>query len=220
MRKRLLFFCLAAVLSASCETDSYDKGQGEYSLMQADFAELTVNSQKQAVSFLTDEGLQLSLTQPATAAWIQRPDTTYRAIVYFNKVDSKQAELLALGTMPVLQPVEHWRFKELPQDPLGVESSWLTRNGKYINIGLLLRSGRIDDEEGTHAIALACDTVLQHPDQKRTAYYRLLHAQGDTPEYYTNRRYVSILLPQDRPDSVCLSIQTYDGTLRKQYVLQ
>lgn len=220
MRKSLLFFCLAALLCSSCETDSYDKGQGEYSLMQADFAELTVNSQKQVVSFLTDEGLLLSLTQPATTAWIQRPDTTYRGIVYFNKVDSKQAELLALGTMPVLQPVEHWRFKEQPQDPVGVESSWLTRNGKYINIGLLLRSGRIDDEEGTHAIALACDTVLQHSDQKRTAYYRLLHAQGDTPEYYTNRRYISILLPQDRPDSVCLSIQTYDGTLRKQYVLQ
>jgi hypothetical protein len=83
----------------------------------------------------------------------------------------------------------------------------------------LLKNGRVDDEEGTHAVALAQDTVLTNPDQTRTAYYRLLHDQGDAPEYYTNRRYISILLPQDRPDSVRLSIKTYNGTLRKQIKL-
>ena len=217
--KKLFAFSLFAFLLFSCETDSYEKGEGPYSQMQGDFAELTVNSQKQGVSFLTDEGEEFTLTSPATSSWIQRPDTVYRAIVYFNKVASGMAEAVAMGQMGVLRPVEHWRFKEQPQDPLGVESVWLTRNGKYINMGLLLKNGRVEDSEGVHAMALCRDTVLLNPDQTRTAYYRLLHSQGDAPEYYTNRRYVSILLPQDRPDSVRLSIRTYNGTLEKQFAL-
>ena len=217
--KKLFAFSLFAFLLFSCETDSYEKGEGQYSQMQGDFAELTVNSQKQGVSFLTDEGEEFTLISPATSSWIQRPDTVYRAIVYFNKVASGMAEAVAMGQMGVLRPVEHWRFKEQPQDPLGVESVWLTRNGKYINMGLLLKNGRVEDSEGVHAMALCRDTVLLNPDQTRTAYYRLLHSQGDAPEYYTNRRYVSILLPQDRPDSVRLSIRTYNGTLEKQFAL-
>ena len=77
----------------------------------------------------------------------------------------------------------------------------------------------MDGTEGTHAIALCQDTVLVNADLTRTAYYRLLHDQGDAPEYYTNRRYVSIQLPQDRPDSVRLSIDTYEGTLEKLFAL-
>ncbi len=217
--KKSLIYAVLALLFLSCERESYDTGQGTYSLMQADFVELTINTQQQATSFLTDEGEQYTLTAPATASWIQRPDTTYRAITYYNKVAKGQAEKVSMGALGVLRPIEHWRFKKEPQDPLGVESVWLTKNGKYINLGLLLKNGRVDDEEGTHAVALAQDTVLINPDQTRTAYYRLLHDQGDAPEYYTNRRYISILLPQDRPDSVRLSIKTYNGTLRKQMKL-
>lgn len=217
--RKLMAFLFPVCLLCSCETDSYDKGEGKYSLMQADFVELTVNSEKQGTQFLTDEGEQYRLVTPVTASWIQRPDTIYRAIVYFNKTAAGEAQATAMGQMGVLRPIEHWRFKEQPQDPLGVESLWLTRNGKYINIGLLLKNGRVDDTEGTHAIALCQDTVLVNADLTRTAYYRLLHDQGDAPEYYTNRRYVSIQLPQDRPDSVRLAIDTYEGTLEKLFAL-
>ena len=217
--RKLLALLMTTCLFGACETDSYDKGEGKYSLMQADFVELTVNSEKQGTQFLTDEGEQYRLVTPVTASWIQRPDTIYRAIVYFNKTAAGEAQATAMGQMGVLRPIEHWRFKEQPQDPLGVESLWLTRNGKYINIGLLLKNGRVDDTEGTHAIALCQDTVLVNADLTRTAYYRLLHDQGDAPEYYTNRRYVSIQLPQDRPDSVRLAIDTYEGTLEKLFAL-
>ena len=217
--RKLMALLFPVCLLCACETDSYDKGEGKYSLMQADFVELTVNSEKQGTQFLTDEGEQYRLITPVTASWIQRPDTIYRAIVYFNKTAAGEAQATAMGQMGVLRPIEHWRFKEQPQDPLGVESLWLTRNGKYINIGLLLKNGRVDDTEGTHAIALCQDTVLVNADLTRTAYYRLLHDQGDAPEYYTNRRYVSIQLPQDRPDSVRLAIDTYEGTLEKLFAL-
>jgi len=62
-------------------------------------------------------------------------------------------------------------------------------------------------------VGVAQDTVLVHPDQKTTAYYRFLHSQNGIPEYYTNRRYVSILLPQQRPDTIRFCIQTYEGVV-------
>jgi len=215
MKKTISYIIFCMSFLVGCETESYETGQGKYSLMQADFVELSVDAQKQATGFTTDEGEQYTLTTPATASWILRPDTTYRAIIYYNKVGEGKAEKVSMGGMGVLLPIEHWRFKSQPQDPLGVESIWLTKNRKYINIGLLIKNGRIDDEEGVHAIAMSCDTVIVNADKSRTAYYRLLHDQGDAPEYYTNRRYVSMLIPSDRPDSINLSIQTYDGVLRK-----
>lgn len=202
----------------SCETDSYEKGEGEYSLMQADFAELTVNATMQAVAFTTDDGDTYQLTAPFTAKWLQTADTTYRAIVYYNKVSEGQAEPMAAGAVPTLSPVQHWRFKELPQDPLGLESAWLAKNGKYLNLGLLIKSAYVDDEEPAHQVGLAQDTVYVRDNGRRTACYRLLHSQNNIPEYYTNRRFVSILLPNERPDTVRLVINTYDGVIEKTFI--
>ena len=40
------------LLFAACTTDSYETGEGTYSRMVADFAELKSNDQKQGVSFV------------------------------------------------------------------------------------------------------------------------------------------------------------------------
>ena len=131
------------------------------------------------------------------------------------------ADIKSVGYMPTIIPRKSEDFKRQPQHPVGLESVWLTKTGKYINLGLLLKNGRVNDEEGMHALAIVCDEVRQNADQTRTAFYRLLHDQGDAPEYYSNRRYVSILLPDDRPDSVRLSIETYQqGTVEKRFALK
>lgn len=216
--KRFLPFYLVTLLLFSCETDSYEKGEGQYSLMQADFCQLAVNGQKQATQFTTDDGDTYQLVPPLTAKWIETADTTYRTVIYYNKVASAQAEIVSLGVIPTLHPIAHWRVKNQPQDPIGFESAWLARNGKYLNVGLLMKTGRIDDEELPHTIGLVQDTLLVQPDGKRTAYYRFLHSQNGIPEYYTNRRYISIQLPGECPDTIHFSLQTYDGLLEKTFI--
>ena len=211
-------FYAALLLLTACETDSYDKGEGRYSLMQADFCDLAVNAQKQAVSFVTDDGDSYVLSSPVTAKWIGTADTTYRAIIYYNKVEKNQAMAVSLGMVATLSPIAHWRYKEEPMDPIGFESAWIAQSGKYLNVGLLIKTGRIDDEELPHSIGLAQDTVYVRDDGKRTAYYRLLHSQNGVPEYYTNRRYISILLPQERPDTIYFSMQTYDGIIERMLI--
>ena len=220
MRKLLLLSAVLLSLTA-CETDSYEKGQGKYSLMRADLADMYIDGEKTAVAFVTDDGDDFQLTNSFTAKWIATADTTYRLSVYYNKVDNKRAEVIGLNHVATIRPLAHWRLRKQPQDPVGVESAWVVRNGRYLNLGLLFKSGRMeDDEEGSHTIGLAQDTVLVNADGKRTAYYRFLHDQGDTPQYYTNRRYVSILLPEEqRPDSVSISVNTFAGTYERKFAL-
>jgi hypothetical protein len=218
--KRLLPFYLLVILLFSCETDSYEKGQGKYSLMQADMGEVVVNSEKLAVAFSTDDGDNYAITDPVTLNWMQTADTTYRAVIYYNKVEAGQAELMGVVSVPTMKPVEQWRFKEQPQDPVGFESAWLSKNKKYINLGLLFKSGYVDEAMGTHLVSFAQDTVYVNADQTRTAYYRFLHGQNDNPEYFTNRHYLSILLPEDLPDTACVSIVTYSGIVERRFGLK
>lgn len=219
--RRWLPLYLLAFLLLSCETDSYDAGEGPYSLLQADFAEVTADQQRKASSFLTDDGLSYAFSEPYSATWMTTADSTYRVTVYYNKVDEQTAKALSVVNMPTIIPRDTSYIKRTTQDPLGVESCWLTRNGKYINMGLLLMNGRNEQgEESVHTLAVLVDSVQTYADQTMTAYYRLLHDQGQAPAYYTNRRYVSILLPAvDRPDTVCLSVRTYNGEVTKAFKL-
>jgi len=217
----VLYLLLSSSFFLSCERDSYEKGEGRYSLLQADFANLTVDNEKRGVSFVTDEGESYLLSNPLKTSWIETADTVYRTYLYYNKEENGRADIKSIGILPTLIARDAKDFKRQPQDPLGVESSWLTRDSKYINMGLLLKNGRDDNgKEGIHSLALALDEVRQNDDQTHTAYYRLLHEQGEAPEYYTNRRYVCILLPtEERPDSVCLTVNTYDGVVVKKFKL-
>ena len=143
--KKLFYFTF---LLFACETENYETGQGQYSLMQADLCELTINSQQQGTSFVTDDGDAYTAKAPYTATWIATADTTYRTLIYYNKVDNSQAEVIKASAVPTLIPREHWRLKDLQQDPLNIESAWLSKSGKYLNLVLtediwITRNGKL-----------------------------------------------------------------------------
>ncbi len=220
MNKVLLYTAVLWLsLLVSCTTDSYDKGQGKYSLMQAELVDLSVNSEKEVTAFVLDDGNSFILTSPATASWITTADTTYRAILYYNKVTEKTAEVVSLGVVPTLRAVHHWRVEQQPDDPIGMESAWLSKNKKYINLALLLKTGQADDNDGTQTVGLVQDTIRVNDDQTHTAVFRLLHDQCGVPQYYTSRRFVSILLPDTvQLDTIRLTIPTYDGQLERVFL--
>ncbi len=215
-------FCIAIIAAAlvACQGDDYEEGNGEHSLMQADMAELHVNAHKRVDSFTTDDGNVFRLATPATASWIAKADTTYHAIVSFNRLGNGLASVLQLTDVPALRPVAHWKFKKQPQDPVGIESAWISASRRYINLALLLKTGQQMGSDGIHSIGLAQDTVLVNVDSTRTAYYRLLHDQGDIPQYYTSRSYASIVLPDTPPDTVRLTITTFDGDVERTFCVK
>ena len=220
MNKVLLYMAILWLsLFMSCTTDSYDKGQGKYSLMQAELVDLSINSEKEATAFTLDDGSRFTLTPFATAKWIETADTTYRAVLYFNQLSETTAEPVSLGAVPTLRAVKHWQLKEQPEDPIGMESAWLSKNGKYLNLGLLLKTGQADGNDGTQEVALAQDTIRLNDDQPHTAVFRLLHDQCDVPQYYTSRRFVSILLPDTvQLDTIRLTIPTYEGMVERTFL--
>lgn len=205
------------LLFAACTTDSYETGEGTYSRMVADFAELKSNDQKQGVSFVTDDGVSYALESAYTAWWILKEDSTYRTSIYYIPLAEGRARIKSCSNIPTLRAKKASEMKQQPQDPINVESCWLSKSGKYLNMALLMKNGRYDNgKEGVHQLTVVLDESHKNADNTITNYYRLLHDKGTALDYYTNRYYVSMALPAgQRPDSVRLSIKTYDGVYVK-----
>ena len=210
---------------AGCTQDAYEKGEGKYSLMWADFVEARANTEKQIDQITTDEGEQLPASRPFTAKLVVTPDSVYRCILYYNKVrDEKGQEVfepISIGQVPCpkITPISELD-KEMKTDPVKFESAWLSKTGKYLNLSLYLMTGTTDDDEATQTLHVVQDTIITYPDASRTCYLRLYHDQAGLPEYYSSQVYASILTSQIEADSVCFTINTYKGPVTKSFSLR
>ena len=164
MNKIALYALLAFMpLLMSCETDAYDKGEGEYSLMTAELVDAYVGSDKYVTRVVTDQGDEFTMEPHATAKWIEKADTTYRALLYFNKVGNDKAEAISLGWVGVLVPRDSIKGG-MKTDPLFTESMWLGKNRRYLNMRLRLLTGTADDEKAQHSIGVVIDSTTTTPD--------------------------------------------------------
>lgn len=196
----------------ACSHDAYESGDGKYSYLRADFVAARSGTAGQIVSATTDEGETLSFSEPVAAKWATTADSTYRALLYYNLRDAV-AEPLSISRVPVLQPVLASAVEAPRQDPVGLQSGWVSTNGGYLNLGLLLKAGKSDDEEAAQSVGVVCDSIVGG-----NAFLRLLHDQGQVPEYYTVRQYVSIPLTELLAGkTVHLSVNTYDGLLTRTF---
>ena len=210
---------------SSCTQDAYEKGEGKYSLMRADFVEAYANGQKEIYRITTDDGDQFAITKAFTTKWVTTPDSTYRCIFYYRResgnMGQESVEPISIGQVPcpkitLLSELD----KEMKTDPVKFESAWLSKTGKYLNLSFYLMTGTADDEDATQTLHVIQDTIVTNPDATRTSYLRLYHDQGGIPEYYSTQVYVSILTSQIEADSVCISVNTYKGPVTKSFSLR
>ena len=212
-----LSFSVALSLTA-CSIDAYDKGEGEYSLMTAEMSDVTVGSDKYVTAVETDLGEQLKLTKPVTVKWMEKGDTTYRALVYYNLQSDGRAEAVSMKKVGVLTP---HKLKEkvgeqqviMKTDPLYVESVWVSKNEKYVNMRLRLLTGASEDEEAVQTIGIIRDEE-SNSHEKLVLY----HDQGGQPEYYSTTAFVSIPLAEVIADTLTITVNTYDGSYSKTIV--
>ena len=217
--KKLLCLFLLVFAVVGCEQDVYDKGDTDYSYMRADFVEAVVGSDKQVTYVLTDDDEQLPLTTAYSAKWIERPDTVYRAVLYYNYVGQK-AEALSLSRVSTVSVRPLSQFKnDVKTDPLGLESAWLSNNKKYLNLSLIVKTGAVDKDAEIHTLGMIGDTIMVNDNGQRTYQLRLYHSQGDVPQYYSQRVYFSIPVSGLEVDSLQLSVNTYDGVVTKGFRL-
>jgi len=215
-----LFGTLAVLLMAACTIDAYDKGEGEYSLLTAEMADITVGSDKYTTSVVTDLGEQLHLTKPYTVKWMEKGDTTYRALVYYKLLTDRKAEIVSMSKVGVLVPHELKEKDGKPQeamktDPVYVESIWMSKNKKYVNMRLRLLTGTSEDEKAVQTVGMIRDKANSSSDHD---YIMLYHDQGGQPEYYSTTAFISIPLDEVKTDTLTIAVNTYDGLLTRTMV--
>lgn len=210
----VIFPALLLALFTACSSDSYDTGTGTYSLTRADFGEIHSAAPKTADYIVTDDGERFALTKPHNADWLAKADTLYRGIIYYNPKEDGRAEVVSMGAVPVLSAKPQEEFEEgVKTDPLKFESLWLSKSGRFVNIGFYMKVGVAEDPEAIHTIGLIDEGTVDNADGTRTAVYRMYHDQGGVPEYYSSRYYVSIACKTIDADSVRLLMNTYDGEI-------
>lgn len=228
MKNCLKYIFLTFVLFLmACENDAYRIGEGALSNMRADFVEAQTDADANAVSIETDDGEQMYFSQAVRVSWMERPDTVYRALLYYNKVEADdgtyRAEPLAMSQVLVPQIVPFENLEGgLKADPVDFVSSWTSRNGKYLNLELGVKTGSVDGSYGTQTLGVICLGVDERTDGTRLVRLSLYHDQAGVPEYYTTDAYVSIdvsRLPVEPSagDDVSIDIGTYDGTVTRTF---
>jgi hypothetical protein len=129
-----------------------------------------------------------------------------------KKNDGKNvAEVKGMSLVPTLVPVPPTVLESMKQDPLSFESIWLSRNKRFLNVSIILKTGKVDEEDLYQTIAVAQDNVEEHDDGTKTLCCRLYHDQNNVPEYYSAQRYFSIPIRSLTADSLRLTIKTYSG---------
>ena len=210
---RLFLFYQLLILNSSCTQDVYEKGEGDFSQMTAQLADAHVDAKKYIDYVDTDEGEHLVLNQPVTASFITKADTTYRVSFYYKMVDDK-AQPITLGNVLVVTPKA---IKEMKTDPVRLESMWIGKSAKYLNMGVYLMTGTPQTTNLKQTLGCRRDTLMHNADGTTTLRLTFYHDQGGVPQYYSQRAYFSIPLTAVAADSVWLSVNTYDGLVTRKF---
>ena len=216
LKKGILAFALLLVLVA-CTVGNYDTGDGTYSYLKAEMVDMHTVAANQVGSAQTDGGETLTFNPPYLCSWATTPDSTYRAMLYYNAFQNNAKPVSALNVY-VLWPSRN--AKVVAVDPVKMESMWLSENKKYINVRLGVLTGKSDDANAKHNIGVVQQKVVFNDQGQRKVYLQFSHNQNQIPEYYTTILYVSIPVSLYLPgDSISLSVNTYNGMVEQSFGL-
>lgn len=208
---------VAAALLASCTTEQYDSGDGKWSYLRSDFAEVCTDTQSRMSSFTTDEQLLLQVEGTPKVSWMTTPDSTYRALVYYAAPGSP-APVKVFTVNNVLCPkIKRLQtLAPLKTDPVSFVALWLSANRKYVNITFDVKTGSSGSDADGQSIGAVLTDMTRNADGTLTAHITFCHDQGNVPQYYSSRQYASLAVAQMQDaDSASIVINSYKGKVVK-----
>ncbi|MCD7713708.1 MAG: hypothetical protein LUI08_02065, partial [Prevotella sp.] len=169
------------------------------------------------VGFTTDDNVYKALAEPKDISGA-RPDTTYRALIYYYETEQSYVELYGFTLIPVVAPRDSSEFEEIKTDPVGLQSVWVSNNNSYINLTLNLLGSSSSDSD-SQIIDIVRSTDEDHGGITKLTLY---HDQNNVPEYYTSTVYLSIPVKGNFSvgEEVNLVVNTYsEGTVSKIFTI-
>ncbi len=214
-----IWVLVVTFLVVSCTVDPYETGDTSLSYLKAEMVDMHVVG-REVRSIVTDADERLSVSSSfLLPEKIEHRDTTYRVMLYYNKVGNKPIELKSMRQAYVVRPSDRQSSLTLKDDPVKLISAWKAQNGNYLNLSLGFMTGNMDDDGAVHKLGLVVDAVETMGDGSRTYYLIFHHDQDSIPEYYTQTVYLSIPLKDYAiGDRICIKMNTYSGCIEKSFV--
>lgn len=217
---RCIYAMLASLAVLTVVSCSDDDENADLALLTAEMCDVTTAADGIIVGGTTDSDVRLQFTSPLQCSWAEVADTTYRALLYYNKVEgSNSVKPVMADKVMYLAPHSGVKDKEWTKDvdPVGLTSLWMAENGKYLNMRLTIKTGTADDKQ-KHSLGLVCDTVMEQGRAKHY-YYRLCHSRNNLPEFYSFDVFASIPTADiNKDDTLTLMVPTAKGMLDKVFV--
>ncbi len=208
---------VAAALLASCTTEQYDSGDGKWSYLRSDFAEVCTDAQSRMSSFTTDEQLSLQVEGTPKVSWMTTPDSTYRALVYYAAPGSPAPVKVFIVNNVLCPKIKRLQTSAPPKtDPVSFVALWLSANRKYVNITFDVKTGSSGSDADGQSIGAVLTDMTRNADGTLTAHITFCHDQGNVPQYYSSRQYASLAVAQMQDaDSASIVINSYKGKVVK-----
>lgn len=208
---------VAAALLASCTTEQYDSGDGKWSYLRSDFAEVCTDAQSRMSSFTTDEQLSLQVEGTPKVSWMTTPDSTYRALVYYAAPGSPAPVKVFIVNNVLCPKIKRLQTSAPPKtDPVSFVALWMSANRKYVNITFDVKTGSSGSDADGQSIGAVLTDMTRNADGTLTAHITFCHDQGNVPQYYSSRQYASLAVAQMQDaDSASIVINSYKGKVVK-----
>lgn len=211
-KKQYFWIFFLIPLLYGCTSDPYESGDTSLSYMRVDFVDAYTTESGTIGSAMTDDGDLLVFDRLLSCDWAEKADSVYRALLYYNVGVTSVSEPIAIKPVYVLRPFEIGGNTVVGTDPVVFESAWKSRNGSYLNLGLYVKTGQADSMDSQQTIGVAYEDIVLNDDGTRKVFLVFCHEQGDVPEYYSTRLYVSIPMSEFfSGDEIQITVNTYDG---------
>lgn len=212
-----LLLLIGCITLSACDDDENDP----YPSILTELVELRVGTDSLAMSFTTDTGVTYQLNQQLK---INTADTTLRCLcVYLPKetptsISSSIAQVYQMQPIFAQQPLTIHKNSTVFYDPIRLIAAW--QSSRWVNLYI----GIVTNSEAKHAFGFELDTLtINSVTNIRTAHISLLHHRPENDsEDYTQKTYLSLptYTLAEKADSLCLTVNTYEGTRILTYALR
>lgn len=209
---KLLFCSILACLIASCSKEDTVE---DYPSAITELVELNTNTARTVVSMRTDRGETFGVTEsPLSGA---KPDTTYRCLCIYEKVDNKKVHIYQTALVLSMHPLSAEKYNTLPKVPVHIISHW--RTDRYLNFLMSYKTVGADK----HSFGFCEEKTEVESDGKQTVYVSLLHQKPTADsEAYTQKFYASVPTFKYAAtyDNIVFTVTTEDGPVEYKYSLR